>query len=67
MKNNKVAANNAFVKREQDVIKSMMGDRPVLKAEAKKFNAYMCNNGESAEQFGRELTKDIDKKAFPVK
>lgn len=58
---------NAFVKRQEDMQKSMEGRAPDLKAEAMNFNAYMCNNGEHAQEFTRELTAGLDKKAFPVK
>ena len=64
---NDVMSNNAFVKREQERMKSMMGDRPAQKAECYKFNAYMSNDGEHAEELARKVTKGIDEKAFPVK
>lgn len=67
MMNNDVKAKNAFVKAEQKVLESMMGDRPKLKPEALRFNAYMCNNEQHVEEFNHKLTKGIDKKAFPVK
>ena len=67
MKNGKmVKDNNAFVKAEQARMKGMMGDRPKMKAEAYKFDAYMCNDGDNAKDLSRKLTKGIDKKAFPV-
>lgn len=65
--NNEVMSNNAFVKAEQARMKQMMGDRPAQKAESYKFNAYMCNNGEHAQDFARKMTQGLDKKAFPVK
>lgn len=58
---------NAFVKAEQNATKSMAGHAPSLKGEAMKFNSYMCNNGEHAQELGRKLTSGLDKKAFPVK
>lgn len=61
---NEVMSNNAFVKKEQMKMKSMMGDRPALKAEAMKFNAYMCNDGEDAQRYARSVPLDD---AFPVK
>lgn len=61
-----VMSKNAFVKAEQARMKSMMGDRPAQKAEAYKFNAYMCNDGDHAKEFGRKITAGLDKKAFPV-
>lgn len=47
-------------------MESMAGRKPNLKPEAMKFDAYQCNNGEHAQEFGRVLTKGLDK-AFPVK
>lgn len=61
-----VMAKNAFVKAEQARMKSMMGDRPVQKAEAYKFNAYMSNDGDHAKEMTHKLTSGLDKKAFPV-
>lgn len=68
MKNkaNRVESKNAFVKREQEVMKTMMGDRPKVPAEMKRFNAFMSNNEETSESFCEKLTAGIDKKAFPV-
>ena len=60
-------ANNAFVKKQQAQVAGMGGKAPDLKAEAMNFNAYQCNNGEHAQEFGRKLTSGLDKKAFPVK
>lgn len=65
--NNEVMSKNEFVKKEQEVMKTMMGNRPGVKPEAAKFDAYMLNNGEGAQKFARDLTKGIDEKAFPVK
>lgn len=65
--NNMVMSKNEFVKQEQKVLKSMMGDRPGAPAPMKKFNAYMSNNGEYAQECTRSITKGLDKKAFPVK
>lgn len=61
---NEVMSNNAFVKKEQNKMKSMMGDRPSLPSEAKKFNAYMCNDGEDAQRYASNLKMDD---AFPIK
>lgn len=60
------AAKNAFVKREQAERSRMGGKVPNLKNEAMEFNAYMCNNGEHAQMFAKDLTKGLDKVAFPV-
>lgn len=58
---------NSFVKREQEVLRTMMGGQPVIPAEMKRFNAFMSNDGEKAKENAREITKGIDKKAFPVR
>lgn len=60
------SAKNAFVKRQQAETAKMAGKSPNLKSEAMEFNAYMCNNGEHAQEFGKKLTKGLDKVAFPV-
>lgn len=65
--NNEVMEKNRFVKREQETLKSMMGERPGAPEEMRKFNAYMVNNGERAQEYARTLTEGLDKKAFPVK
>lgn len=65
MKNEVIDKNN-FVKKEQAEMKTMMGDRPQVPYEMKKFNAYMCNNEETAKESTRKLTAGIDHKAFPV-
>ncbi len=65
-KENRIESKNAFVKREQDVMKSMMGGKPAVPAEMERFNAYMSNSGEKAESFGSKLTEGLDKKAYPV-
>jgi hypothetical protein len=64
--NNEVMKKNAFVKAEQQQMKSMMGDKPSIPSEMKKFNAYMSNDGEKAQESCRKLTSGLDKKAFPV-
>jgi hypothetical protein len=67
MKDNKmVQSNNAFVRTEQAKQKKMMGNRPVMKKEMEEFNAYMSNDGENAQDFGRKLCKGLDD-AFPLK
>lgn len=60
-------SSNEFVKREQVARESMAGKNPELKSEAMEMNAYMCNNGEHAQELARSLTSGLDKKAFPVK
>jgi hypothetical protein len=67
MKDNKmVQSNNAFVRAEQSKMKAKMGDRPRMKKEMEEFNAYMSNDGENAQEFGRKLCKGLDD-AFPLK
>ena len=65
-KANPIESKNAFVRKEQDVLKTMMGDRPKVPAEMKQFNAFMSNNVDTAESMCNKLTSGIDKKAFPV-
>lgn len=67
MKDNKmVQSNNAFVRAEQAKMKGRMGNRPMMKKEMEEFNAYMSNDGENAQEFGRKLCKGLDD-AFPLK
>lgn len=67
MKDNKmVESNNAFVRKEQMKMKTMMGDRPGAPAEMKRFNAFMSNNGDVAQESARKLCSDLDS-AFPLK
>lgn len=58
---------NAFVKRQEDMQKNIEGKAPNMKEESMNFNAYMCNNGMHAQEFARDLTTGLDKKAFPLK
>lgn len=67
MKDDKmVESNNAFVKREQQRMKGMMGNRPKMPAEMMDFCAYMSNDGEAAQNLARDLTRTMED-AFPVK
>ncbi len=67
MKDNKmVQSNNEFVKREQMKMKGKMGNRPGAPREMEEFNAYMSNDGEKAQAFGRKLCNGLDD-AFPLK
>lgn len=67
MKENKmVQSNNAFVRAEQAKLRSKMGGKPTMDKAMGEFNAYMSNDGEGAQSFGRKLTKGMDD-AFPVK
>ena len=62
-----VDASNAFVKKNQNEQKKMFGKEPILPAEYKKFDACMTNEGDHAKELARNLTKGLDKDAFPVK
>ncbi len=64
--NNKIMSKNAFVKKEQQNMKSMMGDRPGAPAEMKRFDAYMSNNEKTVDAAVQKATAGLDKKAFPV-
>lgn len=67
MKDNKmVQSNNDFVRREQSKMKTKMGDRPGVPKEMQEFDAYMSNDGEKAQAFGRKLCSGLDD-AFPLK
>lgn len=67
MKDNKmVQSNNAFVRAEQAKMKKKMGNRPGAPKEMKHFDAYMSNDGEGAQDFGRKLCAGMDD-AFPLK
>lgn len=61
------SANDAFVKKQQAELSKYAGKAPTLKPESKHFNAYMCNNGEHAQELAKGLMKGADKTAFPVK
>lgn len=61
------SANNAFVKKQQAELARMGGKSPNLSPKSMEFNSYMCNNGEHAQELARDITKGLDKIAFPVK
>ena len=61
------AATNQFVKKVQAEQGRNAGRPPEMKAEAMEFNAYMCNNGMHAQDLAVEITKGLDKVAYPVK
>jgi hypothetical protein len=58
---------NSFVKSEQMKTKHLAGKPPKMEDRYYKFDACMSNNGMHAQEFGKELTKDIDHEAFPVR
>lgn len=59
--------NNAFVRKHEAMLATMGGKAPNLEGKYMNFNAEMVNNGAHAQEFGRELTAGLDKKAYPVK
>jgi len=61
------SATDAFVKKVQNSQAKYAGRAPNMKSEAMEFNAYMCNNGEHAQELARDITAGLDKVAFPVK
>jgi len=61
------SAKDQFVKRVEASQAKHMGKAPKLEAKSMEFNAYMCNNGEHAQELARSLTGGLDKVAFPVK
>ena len=60
-----VLKTNEFVRAEQKKMRGMMGDRPKKDPECYKFNAYMSNEGENAQEYARKEIHLDD--AFPVK
>ena len=56
-----------FAKRQNEEMARKGGKSPNLKEESMQFNAYMCNNGEHAQELARTITAGLDKTAFPVK
>ena len=61
------SANNAFVKKVQNEQAKHAGRPPKLEAKSMEFNAYMCNNGEHAQELARDVTVGMDKVAYPLK
>jgi len=60
-------SNNAFVREHEAMTATMGGKAPNLEGRLMNFNAEMMNTGEHAQEFGRNLTAGLDKKAYPVK
>lgn len=58
---------NQFVKKVQNQQAKHAGKIPNLRGESMEFNAYMCNNGEHAQELSKDITKGLDPVAFPVK
>ncbi len=61
------SATDAFVKKVQNAQAKHAGRAPNLKGESMEFNAYMCNNGEHAQELAKDITAGLDPVAFPVK
>jgi len=61
------SATNQFVKKVQSAQAKHAGQAPNLKAESMEFNAYMCNNGEHAQELAKDITAGLDPVAYPVK
>jgi hypothetical protein len=58
---------NAFVRSHEAMTATMGGKAPNLEGKYMNFNAEMMNTGAHAQEFGRNLTAGLDKKAYPVK
>lgn len=61
------SATNQFVKKVQGEQAKHAGRIPNLSEKSMEFNAYMCNNGEHAQELAKDITKGLDPVAFPVK
>lgn len=61
------SARNAFVKKVQAQQAVHQGRSPKLQDASMHMNAYMCNDGEHAQEVARDITVGLDKVAFPVK
>ena len=67
MKDSKmVESNNRFVKSEQERLMKMMGGRPGVSSEMKKFDAFMSNNEMTSKESARKLCSTLED-AFPLK
>lgn len=58
---------NSFVKAEQAKTKKYAGKAPEMEERYYKFDACMMNNGMHAQKLAKEITKGLDKDAFPVR
>jgi hypothetical protein len=67
MAENQHSASNAFVKAEQEKMKKMGGQAPMMQGRYMEFDACMMNNGAHAQAFAKKLTSDIDHLAYPVR
>lgn len=61
------SSSDSFVKSQEAKLARMGGRAPRLEEKDMEFNAEMMNDGMHAQEFARELTKGLDKEAFPVK
>jgi hypothetical protein len=60
-------ANDEFVKRVEAEQSRHGGRIPNINPEMMDFCSYMSNNGEHAQELARDITKGMDKVAFPLK
>src|SRR5688572_2647119 len=58
---------NSFVKNEQSKTAKYAGRAPEMEERYYRFDACMMNNGEHAQRLARDITRDIDHDAFPVR
>jgi hypothetical protein len=61
------ASKDEFVKRQQAETARFGGREPKLKEASMRLDAYMCNDGDHAKEFGRKLTEGLDKTVYPVR
>lgn len=59
--------NNAFVREHEAMTATMAAKAPNLEARYMNFDSCMISDGMHAQEFARDLTHGLDKKAFPVK
>lgn len=59
--------NNAFVREHESMTASMGAKAPNLEGRYMNFDSCMVSDGMHAQEFARDLTHGLDKKAFPVK
>lgn len=67
MAENQHSQSNSFVKEEQNKTKKYAGKAPEMEERYYKFDACMMNNGYHAQELAKNITKDIDHDAFPVR
>lgn len=60
-------SSNAFVKSQQEGLKSLQGRVPNMPQDAMAICHNMMSDGKHAQELARSATAGLDKKAFPVK